>query len=84
MKTKELGKITYVELEINDRGLFGITLSFEGSGWGCSTFLNNISDIKIYLELAKCYKLSSLLNKPVEVIFNSGCFSSFRILTEVL
>lgn len=41
-------------------------------------FVNDI------LKAAKVHYVSELINKPVEVTIENGCFKDFRILTEVL
>lgn len=41
-------------------------------------------EINQILEDAKVCRVSDLIGKPVEVTLDKNCFSSFRILTEVL
>ena len=37
-----------------------------------------------YMNDAKVTDINKLVNIPIEIILNNNCFSSFRILTEVL
>lgn len=43
-----------------------------------------VEDVAKILKDAKVNYVSELINKPVEVTLDGNCFSSFRILTEVL
>lgn len=95
MIQKTLGKITSIDIEYEDTR-FGLSVTLEGNGCGCVDFVGNY-DIHIeatsprickrILQLmndAKVTKLSKLLYKPVEIIYENDRLKEWRILTEVL
>jgi hypothetical protein len=96
-----LAKISGVRFGIDPKsGLYGLELSFSGSGWNCSAggrYLVNLVSKEAKSELlassmvvvgllnaAKVAGVNELLSVPVEVTIINSSFDSFRILSEVL
>lgn len=82
---KEIGKIKSIDLGKHDY-FYGIRIVLAGEAWGTCTSLDNINDLKKYLDDAKVNTMYELNNKPIEATFDSpiGKLISWRILTEVL
>lgn len=86
MNDKVLGKITFIDIE-NVDGYFGLFVTLEGNGYGVTDFIGKdylCDKIKLLMEEAKVSTLSSLKNKPVEIIFEDNTLKKWRILKEVL
>lgn len=109
---KEFGKITNVVFGYGgyQDAQFGLSLSFEGKGWGCGTFIAGgwslditadeyakwteedrirtmgemVLKVNVIMQKAKVHDVTKLLNKPVEVTFESNTLKDWRIFEEVL
>lgn len=73
---------------VMDGGRYTINISPECK-WGSleernARMFELMREINQILEDAKVHRVSDLIGKPVEVTLDRNCFSSFRILTEVL
>jgi hypothetical protein len=96
-----LAKISGVRFGVDPKsGLYGLELSFSGTGWNCSAGGKYLVDlghkdaesllytksvlVKALLEAAKVTGVNELLSVPVEVTIINSSFDSFRILSEVL
>ena len=85
MKRTELGKITFIDLVLEERAGDDcyVHIAFGGDIWAVTTY-EAVQGFQLRMREARVSRLASMKDKPVEVTFDDGGLKSGRILTEVL
>lgn len=87
---KMFGKIHDLKIGFvcgRDDSSFGVRFDIRGKGWGTGGELYlpiEMGRLKLLMNDANVTEIMKLKDKPLEVTFEGGTLSGFRILTEVI